>query len=139
MCYNIIKNYIGYVSIDLATSPKNVVEATKKVAEGIKELLNRGITEEEIKRAKRKFLNANKFSLENTSDVALDNSYGIIYYNTIRTLKEYEESIESITVEEVNRVLKKVFEETPVNINLVGNEEKEDLLKIYRDARAQNE
>ena len=109
----------GYNALYVATSYKNADEAKRLLLGQIKSLKSEGPTEEEMNLAKSDLTGGYFRSLEIDSEVGfrtgLDELYGLGYDNVFR----YPAAIESVTADDVIRVVRKYFADSRLNEILI--------------------
>ena len=127
--------YGGDTSICFSTSTKNVPIALKEIKKEINKLIKYGITEEELKSAKTCIYTAELLRQENTNSVAISNSRELMHYGEIIGIKEYLRRINEVTLEDVNNIIKYIYDNNHFVISCVGKydqrENKIDLLKEF--------
>lgn len=127
---NISYTYEGIFSISLGVDSKRVNEVIQKVTEEIQKMIKKGITKEELEKAKKIRITAFALGLQTPQD--LMSFYGnqeIMYRvgavpqhvksktNVKTRIQDYEE----IDIGTVNAVIKDLFQEDKTNIFILGN------------------
>lgn len=114
----------GDTTIHFATTTKNVPLALSAIKEEIDKIIANGITKKEFDNSKNCYLSNTKISFENTSYVSLFNAKRVAYFNEIISKKEIIEKVEKVTFEDVNSVIKKIFDFSKCCIAYVGKNTK---------------
>ena len=130
-----INSYIndagGDTSIMFATSTKNVPLALKAIREEIESVKENGITEKEFTNSKNSYLSATKLSFENTATVSLANAKRLAFYNKAVSKKETIEKLNNVTIEDINSLIKEIFDFNNCCISYVGKNSKINLWKYF--------
>ena len=127
-----VNNVYGDYSLFLATSNKNVPLALSKIKEEINLLIKEGITEEELLRAKTKFLSAAKMAYENTSNVSSGNAGDFLFLNTAREREEIIALVNKISVKDVNQIINHIFSSKRYVVSYVGPQKEINLLEYFK-------
>ena len=121
----------GDTSIMLSTTNKNVCLALSKIKEVIQNLANNGVLEEELNRAKVRFVSNIKMANENTSNIAASNANILLMYNKVKTKEDVIKKIEQVSLEDVNKMAKNIFLSERFCISYVGPQADLNLLSCY--------
>ncbi len=110
----------GMWGVYMATSKERLKEAITSVQTELKRLLQKGITQEELKRAKEYVLGNFVIGLQTNSQqalsMALNERYGLGYnYDEV-----YQQKIKAVTVKEVNAVIQRYITPDAYVLTLVG-------------------
>ncbi len=99
----------GYISVYMATHPKKLDKAIEGVLRELRKVKEEGLSEDEIERAKRYLIGNFEIGLQTNAawanQLSLDELYGLGFDN----YKDYPKKIQTVTKEDVNRVVKKYF------------------------------
>ena len=118
---SVSQNYAGGdMTINFATSNKNVGKALLEVKKQIAEILKNGVSIEQFLDAKNNYINSIKLSFENTSYVSLLNAKRYSLIGDILTKEKYIESIEAVTFEDLNKYIKTIFSNDHFAVAVVG-------------------
>ncbi|MBO7527162.1 MAG: insulinase family protein [Clostridia bacterium] len=120
------KNLMG--EIMFATSNEYVKLAIKAIKEILDSCANGEIDKEELERAKNKLLTSIAFSNESNSSIASSNGSSILSKGYIRTDKEIEQEVNSITIQDIKRVAIEVASNQNFVVSSVGKCKKQDLM-----------
>jgi zinc protease len=105
-------------------NPANIAKVEKAIAEELEKLLKDGITQDELDRAKKGYLDSQRVLWSRdaylTSQLAMQLHYG----RTMTHFSSLYQKIESLTVEEVNAALRKHFDPKRLVIITAGDFEK---------------
>lgn len=121
----------GDTSIHFATSTKNVPIALKAIKDEIDYIKLNGLSLKEFNNSKNSFLSATKISFENTSTVSLANAKRVAFYNKPISKKETIEKVENVTLDEINNLVKEIFDFNKCCISYVGKNSRIDLWKYF--------
>ncbi len=137
LVYNILSqcsfnSTCGDVTIHFATSTKNAPLALSAIKEEMANLVKEGLTESEFNDAKSNLLASIKLSYENTGSVNVSVCKNIRSYGRAITKEEYLENYQNITLEDVNKVARRIFDNENYCISYVGKNTRIDLLKNYK-------
>lgn len=121
----------GDVTIHFATSTKNAPLALCAIRQEMANLVKNGLSENEFNDAKSNLLSSIKLSYENTSGVNVSVCKNIRSYGRAISKEEIIASYEKVTLEDVNRVAKRIFDTENYCISYVGKNTRIDLLKNY--------
>lgn len=128
---NVSYTYEGVFTIHIGVDNKRVDEVIQKVIEELQKMIKKGITKEELQKAKKIRITAFALGLQTPQD--LMNYYGsqeIMYRvgavpqhiqsktNVLTRIKDYE----NIDLDTVNEVIKDLFREEKLNIFVYGND-----------------
>lgn len=111
----------GTFYLRLGCNPKNVKDAIKLSKETIKDFIENGITETELEATKAYI--GSSFAARNLSsneDTAETLSHLLMYKLDDKYVENYAELIDSITIEDVNRVAKKYIKPDLFNVVIAG-------------------
>lgn len=122
----------GDINIHFATSTKNAPLALSAIREEIDELIKSGLTENEFLDAKNNMLSTLKLSFENTSGINVSVCKNIKNYNRAITKEELLEKYKAVTLNDVNKLFKEIFDTDKFCISYVGKNTRIDLLKNYQ-------
>lgn len=122
----------GDVTIKFATTTNNAPLALKAIREEIEQSIRQGLTQEQFLSAKNNLIATLKLSYENTSAVNVSVCKNFYYYGRIISMQERIDKIEQVTLLDVNKVMKQIFDTTNYFISYVGKNTKIDLLKNYQ-------
>jgi len=100
----------GYLGVYMATSPSKLPQALQGIKALLKEVRERGITEEELKRAKGYLIGGHEVGLQGSLSLASALSFGELYGLGWDTYLKYPERIERVTREDVLRVARKYID-----------------------------
>jgi predicted Zn-dependent peptidase len=116
-----IYEYMGVLEIRSSTSPENLLPVFKAIKEELDKLLRDGITEKEFDLA-RKFQNYSLFMrFDNPADIADFINNQEIDREEIWFPERYIEESKKITKEDINKMAKKIFDFSRMNIGLLGD------------------
>ena len=121
----------GDLTIHFATTTKNVPLALKSIKNEIDLLIKNGLTETEFLDAKNNYISSVKLAWENTSSMNTKICQNIKNYGKDITKQDILNIIENITLKDVNKTIKQIFDCKDYCISYVGQNTKLNLLKNY--------
>lgn len=120
----------GALTFYIGTSPQNVKLALKKMKSILKDFAKNGATEDELIKVKAQQKSKLVFSESNKSTSVHVNATSFYRMRKIKSLDEKIKDYENITLEQVNNVAKRIFNEKAVVVSAVGQNIAEDDLKF---------
>lgn len=123
----------GDTTIHFATSTDNVPLALSSIKDEIDKVLENGITEKEFESCKTCFIANTKMKFESTSNVSLLNAKRIAYFGKLFSKKEEIQQIENITLQDVNNLIKEIFNYNNCTISYVGQNTRINLFKHFNN------
>ena len=99
----------GTVSISLATNHSQQKMAVKTIKEELEKLIKEGVTQEELDRAKIFCKTLIVTSSETSTNTTRHSTSDMLIYNKIRTVEEKLESIQKVTLEQINKLIRESF------------------------------
>ena len=96
----------GNLLIEANFKPENKEEAIAQIKEQIEKICAEGITEQELKKAKKKLKAGFAENSETISDIAENIGFYMTVCDGLERVQEYMQTIENITLEEVNSSIK---------------------------------
>ena len=103
----------GLFAFYLGTDPQKIEPVKTALLDEIRKLASEGLTEEELNRAKRKFIGQHEIAMQSNDSFgyqcALDELYGLgfDYY------KKLEQEVNAVSLDEIKRVASKYFRDQP--------------------------
>jgi len=135
LCYG-ISAYVsslpgdGLFNIVMSTTPSKAEQALQALKKEIDSVIKIGFDEKELDRAKEQEKTGIVFSQENTN--VMMRSFGTYYLNGIKL--DCDDSIDfinSITMDDINKCLKEIFDYNNIVVGIVGPDVSIDLSKIF--------
>ena len=117
----------GSLSINAATDELDVQKALDEIFKTISELLEVGISDKELVKAKNKLLSAILFNLENTQYYAEYCTSQLLLKGAITSLNERFDKIQSASKKDLMRVANHIFSDSPKIVLLTKSLKKIDL------------
>lgn len=114
---------IGIFSIYAALSPEQLMNVVKLIKEEIDCLKKYLITEEELNKSKEQIKSSYILGLEDTFSRMINLGESELLLRRIIPHKEIIETIDEICIDDIERVVLRVFDESKYNIAYVGNVE----------------
>ncbi len=121
----------GSFQISAGVNNNRIKEVIKEIINECNSLKKSFITIRELNKAKSFLIGNTKLSLEATDDIA--NFYGMqeLMKKDIKTLKEKIKEINNVTIKDVNKIAKTIFQNKNLNLAIVGPiKEKKSISKI---------
>lgn len=128
-CYSCLE--FGILGIYAGTSPNNVGLAIENIKAVLKELAMCGVTEQELIKAKNNLKSSKVYAQDSKIQIAKLNAAKFAIFGEIPSLKQEFEMIESVTLEDVNKVAKQLYFEKDFVVSVVGKGIEEAELKKF--------
>ncbi|MFQ5900965.1 MAG: M16 family metallopeptidase [Thermodesulfobacteriota bacterium] len=109
----------GAFIVYMATSPENLEKSIKGIKEILQEIVDKGITEEELKKAGGHLIGSYEIGLQDNSSQASDMALNEILGLGFDEFRRYPEKIKSVTLEDVHRVAKEYIDLEAYSIVIV--------------------
>lgn len=111
----------GLFTVYAGTTKKDYKEVLEIIENEFEDIKENGITEYELQKSKNQFLSAVTFGLESSKGRMnrMANSY--LLYKEIKNLDEILEQIEKITVEDIKKAAKEMFDKRYYSKTILGN------------------
>ncbi|WP_297405768.1 pitrilysin family protein [uncultured Cetobacterium sp.] len=111
----------GLFTIYAGTTHENYKEVIEIIESELKDIYSNGITEKELQKAKNQFLSMVTFGLESSKGKMsrLANSY--LLYGKIKPISDVIKEIEKVTLEDIKKVAKDIFDEKYYSKTILGN------------------
>lgn len=123
----------GYFMVKAGVNNEKVYEAIKVVMDEMRKIKDDGITAEELQRAKDNISGSMALGLEHSDAVANAYAGPVLFENKVLTPEEELVKIKKVTLEEVHQVAKEVFDNTKLNLAVIGPfEDEEPFRKILK-------
>jgi zinc protease len=100
----------GYFAVYLASSPENLDEAVKVVRQELRDIVDKGITADELARAQRYLVGVHAIGLQRKSALAAALAFHEAYGQGWKAYRQYADSIMKVTAAEVARVARKYLD-----------------------------
>ncbi len=113
----------GLIGVYLGTRPDNVAPALKVVADELERLREDGVTAEELERSKENVKGRIVLSLESTAARMSRLGSAVLSDLPLLSLDEVVERIESVTIEELNGLLRELLAPERLSAAAVGVDE----------------
>ncbi|MCQ8212425.1 insulinase family protein [Cetobacterium somerae] len=111
----------GLFTIYAGTTHDDYKEVISIIENELKEIKEKGITEKELQRAKNQFLSMVTFGLESSKGKMSRMAGSYLVYGEVRDIEIVIEEIESVNLEDIQRVAKKIFDEKYISKTILGN------------------
>ncbi|MCF7834011.1 MAG: insulinase family protein [Candidatus Pacebacteria bacterium] len=131
--YNDTSTDHGSFQISAGVDKGRLKEVIQVVLEECKKILENGVPEEEVKKAQEYLIGNMKLSLESSSSLASFYGQQELFREKIRTPEEKAKALRMITNKDVQKVAKEIFQNTKLNLAIVGPFKDEgEFLKILK-------
>ncbi len=97
----------GYFALYIASSPEKEEQVLQGLIGEVRRILQEGVTEDEVERAKRYIVGNYEISLQSNSSLASNIALNEIYNLGYDFYKKYPEKINNVTVEMVNEIARR--------------------------------
>ncbi len=122
----------GYFQIFIATSNEKVGSALINIKKILNEISENGVYQHELEIAKTKFKADYVYGMNSVSRQAKNNAKKYHYFKNIPSFEEKMEEIESVTLEDVKKCAKKLFNSKNYVVSVCGNlESVEDIKNAF--------
>lgn len=119
----------GNISVYAGVNEKNVLAAYEKILSEIRRLKKDGITDEEFSKGREQIKSSLMFSQESTSSQMLLYGKNLLMTNNVFSFEEKLNKINSLTMDDISRVLSGLFDEDKMSAAVVGKQKKAIPLK----------
>lgn len=120
----------GFFTISFSANEENLKEAYDGVQEQIFKMLEEGISEEELAKAKVSFESDEYYSLETVDGLAKKVGYYNFLFNDHKYFEEYLKQVQALTTKDIYRVAKKYLKPDKIN-HILCTTEKSDELRVH--------
>ncbi|MGL4365699.1 MAG: M16 family metallopeptidase [Cetobacterium sp.] len=111
----------GLFTVYAGTTHEDYKEVISIIENELKELKENGITEKELNRAKNQFLSMVTFGLESSKGKMTRMVGSYLVHGYVKEIESVIKEIESVTLEDIKRVAKKIFVEEKLSKTILGN------------------
>lgn len=120
----------GYLAVNTGVDKTRVAEVVKAVIAEFQKLKDEVIAPAELAKAKESLLGSLVMELESSDSVAEFVGGQEVLRGDIKTPREIEKSIRSVTAKEIQKLAKTIFVDKGLNLAIVGNIKNEKELKV---------
>lgn len=110
----------GYFAVSAGVNIGKVPEAISAILAELKKVAEKGVTEVELTQAKNKAEGRTAMALEKSDFIANTSASSLLFRNVLLTAEEELAKIKAVTLEDVAEVAKDVFQESKLNLAIVG-------------------
>ena len=121
----------GDITIEFATSTKNVGVALEAVKNVLNDILQNGVPKEQFEDARNNLISSIKLSFENTSAVCQYNAKKFAKLGKIVTKEEYIQSVQNAKYQDLAKFLKTHFTRDNFAVSVVGKDKNIDIKKHF--------
>lgn len=111
----------GLFTVYSGTTKKDYKEVLEIIEKEFLDIKENGITEEELQKSKNQFLSAATFALESSKGRMLRLGSSYFTFNKVQDLDEILREIEKITVDDIKKIARKIFDEKYYSQTVYGN------------------
>ena len=111
---------VGNISIYFGTFNTKVKEATKLVLKEIENIKKNGITKEELNQAIEYLIGKGEMNSEDNESNNCDIAYQFMFYNKIKTIKDYKKIYKKITNDDIIEVANEIFNMNKIKQSIVS-------------------
>jgi predicted Zn-dependent peptidase len=111
----------GNFIISAGVDSSRVLPAVNGILDELRKILVEKVTKEELKKAKDYIIGNMYLHLESSSSLARFYGFQEVMREKIKTPKQLEKEIESVTVEDIRKLSKTIFVNKNMNMAIVGN------------------
>ncbi|MGI6701586.1 MAG: M16 family metallopeptidase [Christensenellales bacterium] len=132
--YSFPSSYInnGSYTIYFGTNKEKILDALEGTKKVIEDLKTKGLTEKEFLRGKEQLKGGLVLGQESSSAIMNASGKMAIMKNDIFDIDKRLQAIKELTMEDINRVIKKVFDFKDVSMSYVGPKIDHDLMSIIQ-------
>lgn len=139
LCYHVRSDNssfadVGYWNIYAGVATTKVEEAAKAIMTEVSKALDKGVTDDEIKVARKRLKTVLAFRSEDPEFFTEWYGRQEVYNQPLMTLDDYIKKLDAVSKEDINRLLKKYFKTGTLNMALVWSKKRDEkllsLLKI---------
>lgn len=122
----------GLFHIDITINPSQAEIVLEHVINALNEMINDGITEEELLTHKSQVMTEFIMSSESAKARMNSNAKSLMVRGYIRGMEEVTEELKKVTLEEVNQIARQILKLRDMSICLVGPKGDESFIKIKK-------
>ncbi len=133
LCYHVRSDSstfadVGYWDIYAGVATAKVTEATNAIVTELSKAVDKGVTEDEVNIAKKRLKTVVAFRSEDPEFFTEWYGRQEIYNQPIMTLEDYIEKIDSVSKEDINKLVRRYFKTSTLNMALVWNKPRDEKL-----------
>ena len=126
--FNDQSSYLGYLVIYIDTYAEKLEKANSIISSILKDLAENDITEEELEKAKMQYKSAVAYSVDDKGNVAESNALQTMFFDKILSDKERLAIIDKITIKDIRKYAKEVYNQKNIVVACVGKDIKQESL-----------
>lgn len=119
----------GFLLIRAGVDNRRITEAIEVTLEELRKIKDKGITEDELQKAKDHVSGGLALYLENSMSVAETFAEPILFENRVLTIEDKLSKINKVTVEEIKEIAKEITDNAKLNLALIGPFKEEEPFK----------
>lgn len=112
---------VGTLNIYAGTNPKSSKQVIAELQKEVAKMFAEGISQKEFEASKAQLLASLEFGLESTSSRMSRIGRAMLFHNKVRTVEDIMESIEKVSMDDIDYVLKHCFSAKPAICILAPN------------------
>lgn len=111
----------GLFTVYAGTTEKDYKIVIDLIEKEMDKIEKNGLSEEELKRAKKQFLSMIIFSLESSKGKMSRMASSYMLYGCVRDINDIIDEIEKVTLDDIKRVAKRIFDKKYISKTILGN------------------
>lgn len=111
----------GLFTVYAGTTEKDYKIVINLIEKEMDKIEKNGLSEEELKRAKKQFLSMIIFSLESSKGKMSRMASSYMLYGCVRDINDIIDEIEKVTLDDIKRVAKRIFDKKNISKTILGN------------------
>src|SRR3989338_1563101 len=111
----------GYMHISAGLEAKNINKAIVVVKQELEKLIDKGVTDQELKDAKTNFRGRMSLAMENSSTVASFYAKQALFARKIKSPEELLKETEGVTQDQIQKLAKKVYNTNKMRVAIIGD------------------
>jgi len=111
---------VGGLTISAGVDPKRLPEVISAITGEVKKLKKDLVSAEELEKAKEFIIGNMNMALESSDSIAVQYGMDEVLNQDLKTLKEIEKGIKSVTAGQVRKVAQDLFQNKKMNLAIVG-------------------
>ena len=122
----------GVVNIQAGLDPSRLSEALKVITEELKKISETNVSAKELANAKSNISGRMTLSMEDSSAQAQWFARQFLFNKKIETCEQVIKNIKKVSIQDVKRVAKNIFDLKETRVAVIGPKDKEEIIKILK-------
>jgi len=110
----------GYLSVSAGVNNEKALDAIKVIFDEVNKVKTKGVTEKELQQAKDNAEGSMALSLEHSDGVAMSYADSVLFHKKVLTPEGELGKIKRVTLGDVHKVARDVFDDKKMNLALIG-------------------